>query len=265
MSRKAFTLIELLVVIAIIALLVAILLPSLQNAREAARNARCKTNLKNIGNGLNMYFADSNEWQPPGWVKTFNPMPADPKTAAFATYLYHFWSDRLMPYCDTSFQRNESPGRHGYAGVQYGSGYVASKVLDCPSQKPPASGMSAYYSEYGQDIHDKWNAYWDKSNADAQIVTDTDGNPVTNLPNYCRPTRTYAADKYCYAFEANGQNRINGWATWAMNPVAANLKHGGRNTANVLYLSGRVSQWDAEFIMSIPTKYYNKYPFGATD
>jgi prepilin-type N-terminal cleavage/methylation domain-containing protein/prepilin-type processing-associated H-X9-DG protein len=63
-GRKGFTLIELLVVIAIIAILAAILFPVFAQAREAARQTQCLSNMKQLGTATTMYVGDYDEVMP---------------------------------------------------------------------------------------------------------------------------------------------------------------------------------------------------------
>ncbi len=66
MKRSAFTLIELLVVIAIIAILAAILFPVFAQAKAAAKQTACLSNVKQLTLGVMLYANDNDDSYPSG-------------------------------------------------------------------------------------------------------------------------------------------------------------------------------------------------------
>ncbi|MFM9963381.1 MAG: DUF1559 domain-containing protein [Planctomycetaceae bacterium] len=85
-----FTLIELLIVVALIAVLSALCLPAIQHARDEARRAHCRNNLKQFGLALHNYH-DSHKVFPPGWTQ-YHPQPG-PETR-------FGWTVFILPYID---------------------------------------------------------------------------------------------------------------------------------------------------------------------
>ena len=121
MKRKAFTLIELLVVIAIIAVLIALLLPAVQQAREAARRAQCKNNLKQIGLALHNYHDAHNSFPPGGTYSAGVTGPAG-------------WSvhARILPFVDQASLQNLIDFSSGYGSQPQVTGTKVGLFL-CPS------------------------------------------------------------------------------------------------------------------------------------
>ncbi len=159
---RAFTLIELLVVIAIIALLVSILMPSLQKARDLARDAVCSANQHHISLGIFFYTQDwddmipfyRNNWSVgDGWIRWYHRVGKVPE-------------DQLS---GSSIKR--SIYRKGY--VEFLPNPVGGDVFACPSavkQVVPHRDNYMFSCSYGinKNISDDFNA----------------GEPASLTPNF---------------------------------------------------------------------------------
>jgi prepilin-type N-terminal cleavage/methylation domain-containing protein len=116
-ARRGFTLVELLVVVGIIAVLISLLFPSLQKAREHAKRAQCGSNLRQLGNGCQIYAAENNQKVPIGFYDNSMNMQ----------WNYQLWT-----------------GTHGTGlGLMVVSNAMAQpEVYYCPTNIEPGTGLN---------------------------------------------------------------------------------------------------------------------------
>jgi prepilin-type N-terminal cleavage/methylation domain-containing protein/prepilin-type processing-associated H-X9-DG protein len=84
-NTAAFTLVELLVVIAIISILVALILPPLARAKESARTAGCRSNLRQLGIAFQLYRHDFDAY-PPWWAQAIVPYVGEKQRSPIGWY-----------------------------------------------------------------------------------------------------------------------------------------------------------------------------------
>lgn len=103
-QSRGFTLVELLVVIGIIALLISILLPSLNKARSAAKAVQCQSNLRQIGQAMQMYVGGNKGALPYGFSSYTNS--AGTQYVNWATLLLHTMDPKLDIESSTNWQNS---------------------------------------------------------------------------------------------------------------------------------------------------------------
>ena len=118
MRRRCFTLIELLVVVAIIALLVGILLPALTRVKQRAIKVACSSNLKQVGNAIQMYLGSCSDrfpaarYMPLPFVSSDDDPPLPDRISEYLAgdvKVFHCPGDNdVFKVCGSSFTYNNS-------------------------------------------------------------------------------------------------------------------------------------------------------------
>jgi len=167
-SKGAFTLIELLVVIAIIAILAALLLPGLAKAKQQAMQTKCKTNLKQLALGMQMYL---NEFQ------DVYPGDASRNTYGFQPEDWIYW--RSGAYTDVNNGVLETVDKSPV--VAYLGTKATTNLFRCPMDLTDTGRLGPYGD--GQPIYEfsySITSYGDNGSVSqglTSVLDDTSGTP----------------------------------------------------------------------------------------
>ncbi len=263
--RAAFTLIELLVVIAIIALLVSILMPSLQKAKELAKDVVCRSNLKNVSYAIYLYAQEQGDNIPNNRNAGTSYEPPDPLVS---------WEIRVGIIADHNdalpfnMRENRVPELHriainGY--VDHNRASLTDGIFKCPTANDRVIPKYRWPTDERWQCHYSINAalspkFGDPDDSDLTCVKITDIRAGAVLIGDCHvkmigsngllPTRMYLVDDdgnlRTHPADRNSSNKGR-YGPWPLEPyvhpaqqIPLDLYGHTGDAANMCYTDGHV-------------------------
>lgn len=221
--REAFTLVELLVVIGIVALLISILLPSLNKARESAKQVACSSNMRQIGIAMSLYCADNKNWFPPNTL-----VPERPGN--------YWWPSRVYSYLNRNIEVFRCPAASEEEVIRGYGTWV--ELPTFPYRQYPLCYAANIY--VGKDL----NLY----------ATDPVGykymKPIKVTQITRAPETVWLIDSKQYPYNASaGSPNTASYSSHPMDPVPYNsYRHSDH--INVLFVDGHVNAYP---LVPLPT------------
>lgn len=136
--RRGFSLIEMMVVVGLISILIGLLLPAVQSARAAARQAHCRSNLRQIGLALHAYHESNNSFPIAINSIVARVAPGRNRMAYAGYYSFH---TRLLPALDQAALFNS---------INFLSGTTPPRSINYPPLKPEEVAGNAVNSTASQ-------------------------------------------------------------------------------------------------------------------
>lgn len=209
---KAFTLAEMLLVIFVLAILVSLLVTGTQRVLESSREARCASNLRQLGSAVLLYAADFDGHIPPR------------QDVVAADEDLRLWHSRLTTL-----------------------GYVDNKeIFFCPSFPPRSLAEAQALSD--REWHQNQAIYgmreWHPPAASGQ----EEQRRPHRLNVIEKPSEFFLiADSYMIAWGTQGY--FIGFGSRGRNNWRVHLRHGGK--ANAVFADGHVAPMAAEYFLAL--------------
>ena len=228
-ERRRFSLIELLVTIAILAILAGLLLPSLNMAREKARNIQCVSNIKQLGLFSGMYSSDNDDYI----VIAQGNNDDNQLTGSWVPRLWHYYRPGETPLTNDEIQKRAK----------------MKTVFNCPNYRPSSSSV---YMVLGYGFNLNFHMKNPASN-NTESGMDYKRTGFFKQPGktmlLCDSDEAYKVSKSSIAKTVNAVFCAKAKGSGLESYIGQRIRHGEGSTLNTGFVDGHAASLDGSRVL----------------